>query len=120
MRNASVSARVVTTGAASKSRFGSQRQPLLVNPPATGDNVLRKAILRCLNGTNQGNGTGPIIRSPNWGAFTNKLMGLQHAKNHMVTDDEFPEYKRAIRRMIYTIEDEAGWASFKAYIKKLG
>ena len=38
---------------------------------AAGDNVLRKAILICLNYTNQGKGTGPIIQSQNWGAFTN-------------------------------------------------
>ena len=87
---------------------------------AKGDQILRKTVLMTLNGTHQGNGIGPMIESQNWGAFTNKLMGHQHAKDGMEEDADFPEYKRAIRRMTHTIEDDAGWAGFKAYIKSLG
>ena len=86
---------------------------------AKGDQILRKTVLICLNGAKQGKGIGPMIESQNWDAFTDELIGFHHAKRNMSEDDDFPEYKRAIRRMILTIEDDAGWAGFKAYIKSI-
>ena len=95
----------------------------------TSDKVLRTVILHTLRHATFGKGgIGPIVEPQNWGAFTNKLMGVQHAFVNRHAEGEYPEYEKIVRgnyekhvrRMISTIEDDAGWASFKAYIRNLG